>query len=113
MVIVNLTDVSGKVNCIDPKSAEPVFEEILKHLKANEEVAISFKGANRVISAFLNVAIGKLCNPAVLDQNKFDSLFSCCDATHEQEMKVKQVIKMAKEFYLDPQRLKKVLVGDN
>ena len=108
MVTVNIAEISKKTSCIDPKMTEPVFEAILLNLREGKHVDVSFNGVDRIITAFLNVAIGKLYNPAVFDQSKIDSMLGMTDATENQRLKAEEVIKYAKMFYNDPDRLKQI-----
>ena len=108
MEILNIAKITGKVMCIDPNAGEEVYERALSLLQEGKHVDISFSGVTTVITAFLNVAIGKLCNPSVLDPQKFDELLTFSDATDDQMIKIKQVIKTAKKFYHNPQEFKEI-----
>lgn len=108
MEVVKITEVSGKTMCIDPQAGEKVYEKVLTLLKQGTHVDLSFEGVTTIITAFLNVAVGKLCNPAVLDHQTFDELLTFSDANEDQRAKVVQVIKTAKIFYSNPAQFKKI-----
>lgn len=107
MEILNIVKITGKAMCIDPNAGEKVYEKTLSLLREGKRVDISFSGVTTVITAFLNVAIGKLCNPSVLDPRKFE-LLTFSDTDEDQKAKIEQVIKTAKKFYHNPQEFKEI-----
>lgn len=107
-----LSEITGKKSLIDPSLTEPVFEEIKDSLQKNEPIAISFKGLERIITAVLNVAIGKLYAPELKIADKIDTLLTIVDANADQLDKVAQVKKYAKMFYDDPDRLTRITAED-
>ena len=105
-----LADLMQNTVCIDPKKALPVYERILSELTAGNIVTLSFAGITRVITAFLNIAIGKLYNPALkLPENTIDTKLRFADADEDTLAKIAQVKKYAKIFYANPQMLKEIV----
>ena len=109
-VTLFLVELAENTVCIDPKKAVPVYERILSELTAGKIVTLSFDGITRVITAFLNIAIGKLYDPSLkLPENTIDTKLRFADADEDTLAKIAQVKKYAKIFYANPQMLKEIV----
>ena len=109
-VTLFLAELAQNTVCIDPKKALPVYERILSELEAGNIVKLSFDRITRVITAFLNIAIGKLYDPALkLPGNTVDAKLCFADADEDTLAKIAQVKKYAKIFYANPQMLKEIV----
>ncbi|WP_282013248.1 STAS-like domain-containing protein [Pyramidobacter piscolens] len=113
MAELRLSDLVLEGMCIDPKKAEPVFELILKYLRKGEPVCLSFAGISRVITAFLNVAIGKLYDPQLDLPVDVDESLSFKDISEDNQLKAEQVIKYAKLFYQNRPRFNKIVEDED
>ena len=95
--IIRITDVIDGSICVDAQDGEKVFERIKDHLTNHENVSLSFDGVVFVISAFLNVAIGKLYGSFTEDDIK--NRFTVEDMKQEDTIKLKRAIDNGKAFY--------------
>ena len=99
--IIRIVDVIEGSICVDAQDGEKVFEVIKKHLKMNEHVTLSFEGVEFVISAFLNVAIGKLYG--VFTEEEIKNRFSVDEKMKQEDViKLKRAIENGKAFYKNP-----------
>lgn len=57
---VNIKNTIGSPFCVDAEDGEKIFSLLNKALKRGQKINLSFTGIELVITAFLNVAIGKL-----------------------------------------------------
>lgn len=109
-VTLFLADLAGNTVCIDPKKAMPVYKRILSELAAGNAVTLSFARVTRVITAFLNVAIGKLYDPTLkISEETVDTKLCFADADEDTLVKIAQVKKYAKLFYSNPQLLREIV----
>ena len=99
--IIRITDVIGGPICVDAQDGEKVFEAIRDHLKNHEHVTLSFEGVEFVISAFLNVAIGKLYDKFTEDDIK--NRFTVDGMKLEDKTKLERAHKNGKAFYKNPE----------
>ena len=95
--IIRIIDVIDGAICVDAQDGEKVFEAIKDHLKNRENVTLSFEGVEFVISAFLNVAIGKLYG--VCSEEEIKENFSVEHMKQEDVIKLKRAIDNGKAFY--------------
>ena len=100
--IIRIVDVIGGSICVDAQDGEKVFEVIKDHLKMNEHVTLSFEGVEFVISAFLNVAIGKLYG--VFTEEDIKNRFRVDMMKQEDVIKLKRAIENGKAFYKNPEK---------
>jgi hypothetical protein len=108
MTTIKIVDITKRTNCIDPQLAEPIFNEILSHIQNDQHVNLSFAGVDLIITAFLQVAIGKLFDPSLKVASKIDTFLTIIDADEDQMDKVEQVKAYAKMYYDDPEQLKEI-----
>ncbi|WP_249079361.1 MULTISPECIES: STAS-like domain-containing protein [Acetobacteraceae] len=59
---IKLTDFVEGPFCVSDSDGKRLNKEIYRHLSKNEPVSISFSGVIRLTTAFLNAAIGQLCD---------------------------------------------------
>lgn len=111
--ILFLADLAGSTVCIDPQKALPVFEALLKVLQSGGTAVLSFDRVTRVITAFLNIAIGKLYDPKLKLPVNVDEALQFEGADEDTRIKLAQVAKYAKIFYSDPRLLQEIVDGED
>lgn len=112
MKTIQLSSMASNDIVLDPRLAEGAFQEIVGCIRNGEKVAISFKDTKIVITAFLQVLIGKLFDPTLGIADKVDSMLIIEDASDDNKERVEQVKKYARMFYEDPARLDRILAED-
>ena len=104
--IIHVIDITGTSQCVDAKDGEKVFRKVNELLQDGQKVTLSFDGVKFVISAFLNSAIGKLCEffteDRIRDQLNIEAL------NPEDHYKLDRVIKNGVAYYRDKQTVLKV-----
>ena len=106
--IIRIIDVIGGSVCVDTQDGEKVFEEIKDHLNNSEIVTLSFDGVDFVISAFLNVAIGKLYGDFTEESIKAN--FRVEHMKPEDVSKLQRAIKNGKAFYKNPEAATRIFL---
>ncbi|MFW3413120.1 STAS-like domain-containing protein [Aliarcobacter butzleri] len=101
---VNIFNIVGQGNCTLPEDGDKVFEILKKALNENKKVVISFKNVEKITSAFLNNAIGKLYNS--FEEEKIKDYLSTEDMSSSAKVLLKRVVSTAKNYFKDPERLK-------
>ena len=112
MKTIQLSSMASNDIVLDPRLAEGAFQEIVGCIRNGEKVAISFKDTKIVITAFLQVLIGKLFDPTLGIADKVDNMLVIEDASDDNKERVEQVKKYARMFYEDPARLDRILAED-
>lgn len=59
-ITIGVKDFITTSMAMSPEKAEPIFQLVKENILKNNKIVIDFKGVNIVITAFLNVAYGKL-----------------------------------------------------
>jgi len=106
--IIHIVDVIEGPICVDAQDGEKVFEAIKYHLKNHENVILSFEGVEFVISAFLNVAIGKLYGDFTEESIKEN--FRVEHMKQEDVIKLERAIKNGKAFYKNPEAITRIFL---
>jgi hypothetical protein len=104
---INVYNIVGGEFCIEADEGQKVFDNIIKALKGDRKVMISFKNVTRVTTAFLNSAVGQLFKDYT-EQDIMDKI-SYEDITDVDKMRVSRVYKNAKLYYEDPESMKKTI----
>lgn len=111
---VSVFNIVGHPFCVDASDGEAVFAILLKALKQNQHIELSFQNVEMLTSAFLNTAIGQLYREFTPEQIRM--LLRVTDITDEDKILLKRVIDTAKLYYQDPQWLEdsiKNIMGDD
>ncbi|MFX4232629.1 STAS-like domain-containing protein [Aliarcobacter butzleri] len=103
-VKMNIFNIVGHGTCVLPEDGDKVYLSIEQAFLENKEVILSFKNVNKVTSAFLNNAIGRLYDQ--FDEEFIKNNLSIEDISNSSTMILKRVIKIAKGYYENPQKIK-------
>ena len=103
IVQINISETIGSPICVATSDGQKVHDLIAQNLRAGNRVVISFRGVERIITAFLNTAIGQLYGEFKEDEIK-SKLSVSADAKPETLEKLVRVVSAAKLFFKDPKR---------
>lgn len=105
-ITLNIFEIVGSKFCVSPDDGQKVHDQIELALKKGLRVRLSFANVDRLISAFLNVAIGQLygefpdellrTNLSVINIEKSDLVL------------LKRVIDTAKIYFKNPEMVEKI-----
>ena len=101
---IRLVSIVGHGICIDSEDGERVYDLILKALREDKNVEISFEGVEDVTSLFLNAAIGQLYDPRLGFSEELRNRLSVTDISRQDSLTLKHSVDRAKEYYKDPER---------
>ena len=101
-VKINIAQTIGTPICVAMSDGQKVHDLIAQNLRAGNTVAISFLGVERLITAFLNTAIGQLYSE--FKEDEIRTKLSVTDAKPETLEKLVRVVTAAKVFFKDPKR---------
>lgn len=102
IVKINVPEVIGTPICVAASHGQKVHDLIAVNLRSGNSVQISFLGVQRLITAFLNTAIGQLYGE--FKEEEIRSKLSVVDAPPEIVEKVVRVVEAAKLYFKDPTR---------
>jgi hypothetical protein len=100
-VVLHVADIIEDTRCIATDDGEKVFLKVREHLRNGDDVELSFEGVTLVISAFLNVAIGRLYGEFSAEEIK--KRFKVRMSRSEDIHKLERTMKHGEEFYKDPE----------
>ena len=104
----------GQKDCTLPEDGDKVFDALQRALHENKKVVISFKNVEKLTTAFLNNAIGKLYGE--FEEEKIKESLSVEDMTESGKVRLKRVVTNAKNFFKNPDRMKesiKEILGED
>lgn len=85
---------------VSDKDGQKVFDILARALREDGPVELSFEGREKVITAFLNVAIGQIyADPNLVEALK--AKLTLVDADQSDLSKVKLVVENAKRYFAD------------
>jgi|SRR5690606_2650401 len=109
---IKVADYSSASMAVSPDKAEALFRTIAENLRKGNKVKVNFAEVKLVITAFLNIAIGKLFGE---DNIKADSLDNdLILLTEDKRVKglIEEVVVNSKEFYAN-KKLNKPNLNDH
>jgi STAS-like domain of unknown function (DUF4325) len=106
-VKIYIRDVIKSDICISQRDGELVFKRVYAAFQNDERVVLSFAGIRFIISAFLNPALGMLYK--YFDSSYLNSNLSVVEISNDQRNMVREVLKNAKEYWLDTNKIKESL----
>lgn len=113
-VNINVFNIVGNHFCIDTDDGQKIYNLIKRALENGKKIKLSFQNIDIMTSAFLNVAIGQIYRD--FKEETIREKLSVENISNEDIILMKRVIKTAKIFYKDPDRLKKSIdeiLGEN
>jgi hypothetical protein len=102
---LNVYQIVGNDICVEADDGTKVYEKIKLFLSEKKEIALSFINVTMLTSAFLNTAVGQLYKDFSEDEVK--TLLSVKDLTSDYAALLNRVVKNAKQYYKDPERMEK------
>jgi hypothetical protein len=105
---ISVFDVVGSGICIASEDGQKLHNSIKTALVRGKNVYISFRDIANLSAAFLDAAIGKLCNGEFTNDEIRERIF-LRDISQERVFLIRRTIQEAKEFYIDPGRFKAVM----
>ncbi len=102
---INIFNIVGYSDCTLPEDGDKIYNIIEKALNEGKKVLISFQNIERVTSAFLNNAIGKLYGK--FDEDVLKDSLSLEHMSLSGKILLKRVISTAKLYFKDPDKMRK------
>lgn len=102
---ISVFDIVGKRRCFSSEDGRRLYDAIRIPLARGRRVYISFKDITNISAAFLDAAMGRLCDGEFSDEMITDKL-SLIETPPEKIFLVRRAFLEAKEFYRDPNRFK-------
>ena len=103
-VKVNIFSIVGQEDCTLPEDGDKVYKTIQKILNENKKASLSFLHVNKLTTAFLNNAIGKLYGE--FDENKIKESLSVQDLSDSGKVRLKRVTTNAKNSFKNPEQIR-------
>lgn len=97
---INIKDFLNTSMAVSTDRAELIFKECQSIIKKEESLVLNFEDTKLVITAFLNIAIGKLYGLG-LDNDFLDKNITYVNTTPSIDKMIKDVIENSKKFYKD------------
>jgi len=113
-VKVNIFSIVGQKDCTLPEDGDKVHKTIQKILKEDKKASISFLNVQKLTTAFLNNAIGKLYGE--FDETKIKNSLSVQDLSDSGKARFKRVTTNAKNYFKNPDKMKesiKEILGED
>lgn len=101
---INIFSIVGQKDCTLPEDGDKVFKVIQKALGENKKALISFKNIEKLTTAFLNNAIGKLYGE--FEESKLKDSLSVEDISESGKVRLKRVVTNAKNYFKHPGKMK-------
>ncbi len=111
---VNVFNIVGYADCTLPEDGDKIYAILEKAIIENKKVLISFKNVERITSAFLNNAIGKLYGK--FDENTLKQSLAIEEMSNSGKVLLKRVISTAKVYFKNPNKMKesiKEILGED
>ncbi len=99
---ISMFEVVGNPFCVASDDGQKVYDYLDTALKADREVALSFRNVTALTGAFLNAAVGQLYG--TFNEEKIHSLLKVEDAEQDDLVLLNSVINKAKLYFKDPKR---------
>lgn len=111
---VDIFSIVGQKDCTLPEDGEKVYLFIHRILQQNKKASISFANIDKLTTAFLNNAIGKLYGD--FDEEKIKASLSVQDLSESGAGRLKRVVNNAKNYFRNPDKLResiKEILGED
>ena len=105
-ITLQIYEIVGSKFCVSPDDGQKVHDQIALALKNDLQVHISFANIERLISAFLNVAIGQLYGE--FSEEILRTHLSVIDIEDDDLILLKRVIDTAKIYFKNPEMMNKI-----
>ena len=101
---INVFNIVGYSDCTLPEDGDKIYNALEKALNENKKIIISFKNVDKLTSAFLNNAIGKLYGK--FDEEKIKLSLSLEDMSNSGKVLLKRVVSTAKSYFKNPDKMR-------
>jgi hypothetical protein len=101
---IDIFNIVGQKDCTLPEDGDKVFNSLKRALEENKKIVISFQNVDKLTTAFLNNAIGKLYKD--FDEEKIKQSLSLENITQSAKVRLKRVVTNAKNFYKNPDKMR-------
>lgn len=101
---IDIFNIVGQKDCTLPEDGDKVFNSLKRALEENKKIVISFQNVEKLTTAFLNNAIGKLYKD--FDEEKIKQSLSLENMTESAKVRLKRVVINAKNFYKNPDKMR-------
>lgn len=103
-VKINIFSIVGQKDCTLPEDGDKVFTSIERALQEDKKVLISFKNVEKLTTAFLNNAIGKLYG--TFAEDKIKQSLSLENISESGKVRLKRVVANAKNYFKNPDKMR-------
>lgn len=113
-VKIDIFSIVGQKDCTLPEDGDKVFNALQRVLKEDKKVLISFKNVEKLTTAFLNNAIGKLYKE--FDEEKIKQSLSVEEISDSGKVRLKRVVTNAKNYFKNPDKMResiKEILGED
>lgn len=104
-MIIAPYEIVGSPLCVASDDGQKVYQRIAAALKEGHTVTVSFQNVTSLTSAFLNSAIGQLYSS--FSEGEIRARLKVKDMDPADLALLKRVVDTAKEYFKDPERLRK------
>ncbi|WP_345974773.1 STAS-like domain-containing protein [Sulfurimonas sp. HSL3-7] len=111
---INVFSIVGQKDCTLPEDGDKVYQTIKKALVENKKTIINFKNVEKLTTAFLNNAIGKLYGE--FEEAKLKDSLSVENLSESGKVRLKRVVTNAKNYFSNPDKMKesiKEILGED
>lgn len=105
-ITLNIYEIVGSRFCVSPDDGQKVHDQIELALKKGLHVRLSFANVERLISAFLNVAIGQLYGE--FPEEVLRTNLSVINIEKSDLNLLKRVIDTAKIYFKNPEMVERI-----
>lgn len=106
-VKIDIYSIVGQKDCTLPEDGDKVFNSLKRILQENRKVIISFKNVEKLTTAFLNNAIGKLYG--IFEEDVIKQSLSVKDISDSGKVRLKRVVTNAKNFFKNPDEMRETV----
>jgi|SRR5437879_8611668 len=106
-IAIKVFEVVGSRVCVASSDGQKLHDQIAAALEEGKRVELSFMNVESLTSAFLNTAIGQLYGE--FSEQKIRANLSLSDMAAEDKALLKRVVETAKQYFKDPNRVKKIV----
>ena len=101
---IDIFNIVGQKDCTLPEDGDKVFNSLKRALIENKKIVISFQNVEKLTTAFLNNAIGKLYKD--FEEDKIKQSLSVENITESGKVRLKRVVTNAKNYFRNPDKMR-------
>lgn len=101
---IDIFNIVGQKDCTLPEDGDKVFNSLKRALEENKKIVISFQNVEKLTTAFLNNAIGKLYKD--FGEDKIKQNLSVENITESGKVRLKRVVTNAKNYFKNPDKMR-------